>query len=154
MKGQLVFEFVIAALILFTIVIYTINFLSSTVGNYHSRFLSSFLESKALLISEIVMNDPSGGIVSEWPLLSPERMTDLNDTCRNEEGYYQILQKLGLVEEKPYEIYHHMNILVREGGIEYVNCGRLPPGNMSKAVVTRYGLLASNEIAPVQITVW
>ena len=103
MKGQMVFEFVIAAIILFTIIIYVINFLSSIMGVYHSRFSGSFLESKAIQISEVLMNDPVEGLSYEWPAFDGERMSDFDAECQDADGYMALIKQLGLVENEPFE---------------------------------------------------
>ncbi len=155
MKGQMVFEFVIAALILFTIIIYVLNFLSSMMGVYHARFVGSSLESKAIQVSEVLMNDPVEGLSQEWPRLDGEKMSDFDAECQDADGYMALIKQFGLVENEPFEMYHHMNIMVNAtDGTGYVNCGRTPPARMTRSVVTRFGILPSGGLATVQVMVW
>jgi len=155
MKGQMVFEFVIAALILFTIVVYVINFLASAMGAYHSRFSGSFLESKAIQISEVLMNDPVEGLSYEWPQLDAEKMADFDAGCQDVDSYIALIGDFGLVENEPFEIYHHMSIMVNStDGTSYVDCGRTPPEMMTRSVVTRFGVLPSGGLATIQVMVW
>jgi len=154
MKGQIVFEYVIAVFILFSIIIYSINVLSTIVSGYHSRFLNSFMESKALQISEVLMNDPKNGVVKVWPQLDTDKMTAFDQTCRDTDGYMDLLKAFGLMESEPYEVYHHMNIVINQSTTKFVDCGRSPPEKMNKAVVTRFGVLPSNKIATMQVIVW
>lgn len=163
MKGQLVFEFVMAMFILFAIIIYAINYLSINMNMYHANFLSNFLEGRAVQISEVLLNDPANGLVSEWPLLSIERMRDFNESCYSDDGYIQLLYNFSLIEDIPYTELHHMSVLVNStDGREYVDCGRTPPEDIamwhriaSTATVTRFGFVpADNKIATVEVVVW
>lgn len=155
MKGQVVFEFIFAAFILFAIVIYTINYLSINMNSFHSNFLSNQVESKAMQVSEVLMNNPKVGLVDEWPYLSDQKMSDFNLTCYKEVSYFKLLENFSMIEYFPEKIWRHMDIVVKSSnGKVYVDCDRMPSGNITKGVVTRYGLLPSNEIASVEISVW
>jgi len=161
MKGQLVFEFVIAIFILFGIIIYAIDYLSTNMNTYHARFLSNFLESRAIQISEVLLNDPVNGIVSEWPLLDKTKMQDFNHTCYY--NYLDVLYNFSMIEDLPYTQLYHMHVQVNStDGYEYVVCGRTPPENItiwhhiaSRATVTRFGFVpADNKIATIEVVVW
>jgi hypothetical protein len=154
MKGQMVFEFIIAAMILFAIVIYIINYISYAAGIYHSDFISSYLESRALQVSEVLMSDPEKGLVTEWPLLSQGRMSSFNVTCNQK--YLELLDNFGLREQLPYSKTYHLSVLVvSSSGKKYVDCGRTPPEKVTSAMVTRFGMLPSRrELAMVEVAVW
>lgn len=162
MKGQLVFEFVIAALMLFAIIIYTINYLTINSNLYHERFLSNMLESKAMQVSEILMNDPVNGIVDEWPLLDTAKMSAFNDSC--DDDYVSMLYNFSMIDDFPYTELHHMSVVVNgTDGQVYVDCGRTPPTipviwyqAASKATVTRYGYVPPPEdkLATIEVVVW
>jgi hypothetical protein len=164
MKGQLVFEFVIAAFILFAIVIYSINYMAISMNRYHERFLSNFLESRSLQISEVLMNDPVNGLVSRWPLLDMQKMDDFNRSCYTDDGYLDMLYNFSMIEDIPYTELHHLHVLVNAtDGEEYVDCGRSPPQNItamhyiaSSATVTRFGYIPppENKIAMIEVVVW
>jgi len=153
MKGQMVFEFIIAALILFAIIIYVINYISYSTGVYHSDFITSHLESRATQVSEVLMSDPEKGIVTEWPLLSPARMSAFNATCNQK--YLELLDNFSLREQLPYPKTYHLSVLVsRSDGYMYVDCGRMPSQRVTMAKVTRFGLLPSRDLAMVEVAVW
>jgi hypothetical protein len=162
-KGQLVFEFIIAAFILFAVIIYVLNFLSITVNQMHESFLASIMEGKALQISEVLMHDPVNGLASEWPMLSKAKMESFNTSCSDVDGYKNLLESFGVVEKTPQSEMHHVRILVNESaGREYVKCGYNPPpvaGLMyrvsSKATATRFGFVPEDDtIATVEVVVW
>ena len=162
MKGQLVFEFVIAALMLFAIIIYTINYLSINSNLYHERFLSNILESKAMQVSEILMNDPNNGIIEQWPILDMVKMTSFENDCDTD--YVGMLQDFSMIDNEPYTELHHMSVVVNSSdGTLYLDCGRSPPSipiiwyrAASKAMVTRFGYLPPpvDKIATVEVIVW
>lgn len=155
MKGQLVFEFIIAAFILFGIILFVINSLAANMNVYHSNFLSNFLESRAMQIGEILMNDPKNGLVDEWPVLNEAKMSSFNSSCNS--NYIQMLMNFSMIEALPYPSLHHMHVLVNAtDGQEFVNCGRVPPTNITTATVTRFGVVPSptDKIAVIEIRVW
>ena len=152
MKGQIVFEFVIASLILFSIVFYTIGYVSSSFDFYHFNYISDKMESSALRISGLLLNDPEIGIVGEWPMLSLSKMEDFDDDCSDYPG---LLEKLGLKEKSPYIRFRQMNITVTDtDGLNYISCGRTPRDDVGKATVTRFALAPSGKIARIEISVW
>ncbi|UCD03136.1 MAG: hypothetical protein JSV63_00680 [Candidatus Aenigmatarchaeota archaeon] len=153
-KGQAVFEFVVASLILFAVIFYTINFVSVDFGMRHERFLTDHLEGNALRVSDLVMS-PSVGIVSSWPDLSTVKMGALDASCAAD--YIETLDDLGLREELPYARYTHMKLTVIDlDSVVYVDCGRSAPEGTETAEVTRFGYLPApiNEIAIVSISLW
>ena len=155
MKGQLVFEFVIAAFILFGIILFVINSLAANMNVYHGNFKSNFLESRAMQISEVLMNDPMNGIVDEWPVLNEVKMASFNTSCNGD--YINMLINFSMIESLPYPSLHHMRVLVNAtDGQEFVNCGRVPPANISTATVTRFGVIPppTDKIAVILVRVW
>ena len=153
MKGQLVFEFVIAALILFFVVIYTINYVSDSMNLYHASFVSNYFESRSIQVSDVLLNDPVNGIVREWPLLSMGKMSGLENLCDND--YYLVLERFDLDRKASYDRPLHLYVSVDSiNGTNYMVCGSVPPPRTEKATTTRFGLLPSSDIARVEVTIW
>ncbi len=153
LKGQIVFEFVIASLILFSVIIYAISFIAGDFNARHGRFLSDRLESNAIRVSNLLLSDHRGiGIVDVWPNLNQVMMNDL--VVKKCGDYPSLQDSLGLREESPYVTYIHFNITVADESTTYVNCGREPPEDVGKAVVTRYALSPSKKVAKIGVTVW
>ncbi len=151
-KGQLVFEFVIASLILFSVIFYTINFISSDFNLRHNRFLSDRLEGNAIRVSDILLSNNQNGLTSGWPLLDQDRIDEFMIQCGD---YIGTLKEMGLKEEAPYVRYIHMNVTVTDSSPQtYLSCGRSPPENAAKAVVTRFALSPGNRIARIDVTLW
>ncbi|MBN2330800.1 MAG: hypothetical protein JXC85_03215 [Candidatus Aenigmarchaeota archaeon] len=155
MKGQLVFEFVIAAFILFGIILFSINNLASYMNLYHTNYLSNFQEGRAMQISEILLNDPKTGIVDEWPVLNEAKMGYFNTTCSSD--YINLLMNFSMIEDLPYPSLHHMRVIVNAtDGQVFVRCGREPPSNITTATVTRFGFIPppTDKVAIIEVRVW
>lgn len=156
-KGQAVFEFIIASLIMFSVIFYTINFLSMDFGARHERFLTDHMESNSIRVSDLLMN-PDTGIIGSWPTLSRSKMITLENDC--EQDYTGTLDDFGLREELPYVRYIHMKLTVTDlDSNSYLDCGRSPPENVETAEVTRFAFLPSppyptDEIAIVELSLW
>lgn len=88
MKGQLVFEFIIAAVLLFAIIMYIINYLSINFSSFSKEFYSDNLENKLLQISEILILDNNTGLVKNWPVLNYTKIMELNQSCDSNPDHY------------------------------------------------------------------
>jgi hypothetical protein len=98
MKGQMVFEFVVAAALFFGILFYVISNLNATVNTYSSDFAGSGLENKALQVSDFLLHFELTG---EWPVLSSAKITAFElSYCDGGPGYVNLLQKLGMENNK------------------------------------------------------
>ncbi len=153
-KGQVVFEFIIAALILFALIFYSINYVSRDFDSRHARFSTDALESRVLRVSEYILSS-GNGIIGEWPYLSSGMMATLDNDCSSD--YELFLESINLRQTFPYEKYTHINIMVitTESDAVLLSCGRTPPDRGGSATVTRYVLdPGSGEIARVDITIW
>jgi hypothetical protein len=155
MKAQAVFEFIVAALILFSIVIYTIEYLSTSFAAHHDIAASSDLESKAMRVSGMLLGDTDVGIFSDWPTLSKYEMRMLNDSCDGS-GYFDVLDKFGLNQTYPVLKYNRLYIIAQsEDGDVYIKCGRVPVEGEASGRVVRFGYIEEDdEIANITVTVW
>jgi hypothetical protein len=152
LKGQLVFEFVIAAVIMFSIIVYSISFLNNRMDAYHTGFVSNSMESKAVKVTSMLLNQGCG-IVGEWPMLDSGRCALLESECEND--YDSVLARFGLERRVSYDRPVHLQISIEGlGGASYMTCGNSPPERVSKVAVTRFVLLPSREIARLRVTVW
>lgn len=161
-KGQAVFEFIIASMILFSIIIYTISYLSSSFATHHGIASTADLEAKALRVSDMLASDNSIGIFSAWPNLSLSKMAGLHSYCGDEpnDGYFRTIGRFGLNESSPSTKSNRLQIMVT--GIDktvYVNCGRTPVGKTPSGYVTRFGFVpgpapGSGQLALINVTVW
>lgn len=132
MKGQMVYEFVIASLFFFGIMLYTINFLNMNVSAFSETHDDDIYKSRAWQISEVVLRDRgewSGsvpgkiGLAQNWPVLNESNLNDFHTWCqgREEEMY-------SLLDADPH--YNGFNIEVfnqtAAGEDLIVSCGKNP----------------------------
>ncbi|MFH0956715.1 MAG: hypothetical protein V1813_02535 [Candidatus Aenigmatarchaeota archaeon] len=156
MKAQAVFEFIIASLIMFSIVIYTISYLSSSFATHHDISKNADLQSKAMRVSDMLTGGNDAGIFSEWPNLDTAKMQQLNDSCAGNDGYFNTLDRLGLNESYPTIKYNRLQILASgEDGTVYIKCGRTPVEEAASGKVMRFGYVPDDGVlANITVTVW
>lgn len=152
MKGQAVFEFIIASLILFSVIIYTINVISSDFNLRHNHFLSDRMEGNVIRVSGILLSEHQYGLTGDWPRLDQDKLDAFDEFCASD--YTSVLEAFGLKEVAPYTRYTHMNVTVSDSVKVHVNCGRTPPETVGKAVITRFAFSPTNEIARIVVTLW
>ncbi|NIO21509.1 MAG: hypothetical protein GTN76_12405 [Candidatus Aenigmarchaeota archaeon] len=157
MKGQFVFEFLIAGIIFFAIVLYAMNFLNANVSDFRGKFYMDKLQSKALQISEILGNDKSSISLVEGPsLFNISKIRNFNATYCNG-GYTQLRRDFDLIEKTEYgDRMHNINItLTSESGTYVLDCGYTIPAGTEKAEIERLGVLnENNELVKLRVIVW
>jgi hypothetical protein len=158
MKGQFVFEFIIAGIIFFSIVLYAMNYLNMNVSVFRERFYTDRLQSKALQISDILGNENSPlGIVERPFVFDTERIKNFNATYCDDGGYTGLREDFELVDKTAYgERLHNVNItLATVAGTPLLQCGYTVPSGTEKAEVERFGILNENkELVRMKIVVW
>jgi hypothetical protein len=164
LKGQLVFEFVIATLFFLAITMHTLNLLSYSVGSYSSDYRTNSMESRAWQVSEILVRKPgswsggdpnmvpsSMGLASQWPELSMGKIRSLDNYCGNPSNWNRAMRLLNV--GLPYE---GISISIDEvvGGVDVnrLDCGTT---QSASAIITRYGISdESGGILKVSVTYW
>jgi len=159
LKGQLVFEFIVATLFFLAIIMYTINYLNSTVFLYSSDHHINILESKAWQISEVLVRsqgDWSGspplalGLANEWPELDEDKISDLETLCQS--SMNDVIRLLN-VDSQMHWIALEVNKSLGSGGeTNLLECGSLPSG-IQNARVTRFGISDMDQKL-LKVTVW
>ena len=163
MKGQFIFEFLIAGLIFFTIIVYTINYLNVNVSDFKSKFYQSRLQSKAIQISEVLMSSESSlGLVDDSGF-SLTKIQDFNNTyCEipfNATKYKgKLIRDFYLYEKVIYSpdegFPNDVKIILNSASGEMLlDCGLRIPRNTAKAEIGRVGTL-NREIAKLKVVVW
>jgi hypothetical protein len=159
MKGQLILEFVVAGLIFFAIAIYTINYLNVNVSDFSGKFYQNYLQTKALQISEILMNDASSLGLTDNAEFNITKIQSFNSSYCNPSGDYKNLaEELHLYQKTvfgllPNDVRIEMNTST---GATLLDCGPIrTPRNITRAEVGRVGVLQDGgEIANLRIVVW
>ena len=161
-KAQLVFEFLVAVLIFFGILFYTINYLSWTVSGYSSDFSVQNMESEVSQVAELLVlnkgswsggNPVTVGLAQEWPVLNSTKISWLNSSCNS--GYENFIKKFDLSPK------HRLKITVIETTVEAGPVVRadcrwgVPISNTAASVETRrYALSESGNILTVYVVIW
>jgi len=158
MKGQFVFEFLIAGLIFFAVVLYAMNYMNTNVSEYRGGFYTDKLQSKALQISEILGNEKSSLSLVESPFLfNVSKIEKFNATYCDYDGYTELRSAFELVEKTDYgERIHNLNItLLGESGESLLQCGHTISVGIEKAEIERFGVLNENDkLVTLRVTVW
>ena len=156
-KGQAVFEFVIAAFLLFAVIIYSLSYLSNSFDMHHTIFSSSRAEDVALRISDVLVGNENNGFVSEWPDMDIAKMQAFDNDCDTMD-YFDFLESLGLKDISPYDRYTRVYITATgvDSGTDYVSCiQRTPPDQGIQGTVTRFAYVPdAGEIVKIDVTVW
>ncbi len=152
-KSQLTFEFLIAGIIFFVLIIYVINYLNTNVSGYKNQFYFDKLQKKVVEISEVMThsNETGFGLAEEWPILSLSKIQTFNTSCIND--YLGLMKNLSVDEQTSYGVKSHkMKIIINTtDGNTLVNCRpeNTPPdfipGNITKAEVQRFAVLNNPE---------
>jgi hypothetical protein len=164
MKGQLVFEFVVAALFFLAIIIYTINYLNSTVFLYTSDYYENSLESKAWQISEILVRNegiwagsnenqmtPSViGLAENWPVLNESKINSLNWYCSN---FKDDTMWLLNIDPNNHGAVLEINKSISGTDIPMLVCGDLPRG-IQNAKLSRFGISEDGNLLKVRVWYW
>ncbi|MBI4021247.1 MAG: hypothetical protein HY369_03320 [Candidatus Aenigmarchaeota archaeon] len=153
-KGQLVFEFVVAAIVFIGIVVFVLNTLNSTVSLFSDDYLSTVQESKAIAASEIlVKTNGSIGFAAAWPVLSATKMAAFNATCTN--AYETVRHDLDLLEKPAFGDYQvRVEVAAVDGSLNAVSCGPPLPKGVDLAAVRRIALGDTGMPLAVQVWVW
>ncbi len=151
-KGQMVFEFIVAAVFFLAIIMYVINQLNFAVSLYGNEYMMNTLESRAIEISEILVKNPgvwdnqspvSPGLAVEWPFLNLTRIGWMDSYCND--NYTDLGKMMGVGPEL-----HGFRIAITDGG-NIMECGQLARGRIN-AVVERIALSESGSL--LRVTVW
>lgn len=144
MKGQAIFEFIVAAILFFGVVFYVITFLSTTVSDYSMESKLNNMESEAFSLSEYMVNIR---LADEWPVMSYDKLQQFNQSCNND--YMGMMSELGI------GVNRDMKVKVTENNRTIVDCSALVKiPDVERAEVKRYALSQNESIMTVTVTIW
>lgn len=155
MKGQLIFEFLIAGLIFFAVIIYTINYLNVSTSEFKEKFSQSRLQSKAVQIAEILMDSESGLSMADDLKFNLSKIQEFNNTyCPPQGNYTKLALDLYLYEKNEFGLFaNNAKIELFKNDAIVLDCGPAIPRGLTKAEMVRVGLL-QGEIAKLRVVVW
>jgi hypothetical protein len=159
LKGQMVFEFIIATLFFLAIVMYTINYINITASGYSDDHYRNMIESNVWQVSEVLVRSPgvwnSGvpetvGLAEEWPVLDEQKIADLDTWCP---GNQEVLFRLLDVDPE----FNGIKLYVTKLGPSeetLLDCGWLPT-TTERAVISRYGVSnLDGSVLRINVTYW
>ena len=133
MKGQLIFEFIVAALFFFFIMIYVINYLNTNVDTFATASYQGSLQANANRIAELLVHSQGDwaalpgaavGLEKSWQVLDSYKIGRLQELCDTD--YASLLDKLDL-GSKPFGTYK-TRIRVYNATQDVLLCGPTPSG--------------------------
>lgn len=159
----MVFEFVVAAIVFFGIIMYTISYLSSSVSTFSNELYMNNLETRAIQISELLVHNPGKwvdgeprviGLSGDWPVLSSMRIGELQAFCQDPVNYTYLQQNLGLEEDRfgSTQIYN-INVRINESNNVLLDCGPSPP-EKRMVNVERFALSEGGGILSINVWLW
>ncbi len=168
-KGQMIFEFMVAAVLFFGIVLYIMSYLSASMASFSDDFHVNTLHSKALAVSELLVHSKgtwagatpvSVGLMEGYPVLNSTKMNYFGRYCQISGNYRNILRALNLIDTPFFmggaERRFNVRIEINEtDGTSRMQCGSYG-GEEIFAEVSRVAL--SDNIPPrellVRVVVW
>ena len=108
LKGQMVFEFVVATILFIGIVFYVIATLNGTMSDFTGNYYRNRINEEAQRVSEILVHTrgvweygappvpKQPGLAAEWPVLDDMQIKYLSSYCENTENAKKLASLLGL----------------------------------------------------------
>jgi hypothetical protein len=161
MKGQMIFEFVVAAMLFFAIIFYVMGFLGSSVDAFSSGHHENFMQNKAIQISELLVRNPgvwsSGvpttvGLAKDWPVISANKTRWFDSYCDTD--YEGLLDMLDVFEVIESNITRYYNLNVRVGGRQNMTCGPPVPDRGEVYRMQRFALAEDSSVLNLTVSVW
>ncbi len=148
MKGQAVFEFVVAAVLFFAIVFYMINFLNVSVSAYGLTSRLNDMESRAVGISDYLVRV---NLTKKWPVLSYDRIKHLNDVCNQGiDNYFKLAALFDVDTSRGGGMKIRIN-----NGTDILDCSdEVPVKGLQRAEIKRFALSENNKILNISVMVW
>lgn len=156
MKGQLIFEFIVASLIFFAIIMYTINYLNVNISDFREKFYQNKLQNKAFQISEILMSGQTSLNIADNGIFNQTRINLFNSTYCGDANYKKLVDILFMYETTNFGVLpNNVNIEldVQSTGVVLLDCGPGIPRGVAKAEIGRVGLFQGS-VGKLGITVW
>ena len=105
LKGQLVFEFVVATMLFIVIVFFVMLTLNNTISSFTGGYYRNHISEEAMRVSEQLVNSPgiwvSGeprllGLAAEWPEMNDTEIKYLKTFCGSAQNRTKLPSLLGL----------------------------------------------------------
>jgi len=167
MKGQMVFEFIVAAILLFGIIVYSLTLLNVNATQFRDDSYHNDLEIRAIQVAELLVHNRGDyttpiavGLSSNHPNISAANMNQLDILCSGVDGYIELLKSLNFLET-PYlsgRPNYDFRILIENSTDVFVDCkdpaGGTTPRGRYVGHTNRFALGEDGSIISIQAWVW
>jgi len=157
----MVFEFIIAVMLFFTIIFFMLNYMNTAVSGYDRDFFQEDMESKASQVSELlVMNNGVWvgrepvvlGISAGWPVLNSTKIQWLKNYCIYPANYSKLADSLGVHPRTMMKI--QINETWSDGSLhELANCSVREPVS-AKIESKRFAINETGGIIVISVKIW
>ncbi len=155
-SGQATFEFILAAVFFFMLLIYAVTFMNTTVAQYSMESRNSELEARAAEISDYLVHI---NLTSDWPVLSYSRISSFHTACNNNYdrfvGFFDLLDNTAGVDAGRGNFKVMINETAPGGNVVLADCrqGTEAP-EIERAEVERFAVSESNNVINVKVVTW
>ena len=159
MKGQMVFEFLIAGVVFFAIVLYSLNFLNVQVSGFSSESKNSFMQAKTIRISGMLMEGGEKIGIADGNEFNMTKIETFNATyCDPDvpDSYGHLIKDLYIYERGMYgKSAKNIKIILNTvAGETVLDCGmEIPAGEVDRTDIVRFGVL-EGETAELRVVLW
>ena len=158
LKGQLVFEFIIAVVLFVTIILFVLNILNTNVSSFTDDYVQYSMDSKVIAVSEALVKTRDPGFAKDWPVLNQSKIYEMNTSCITPGNYSRFLQEFDLADKPGFDTYKFSILVNRTAGGTLMDCrpltGPARPANITSATITRYGLTDAGDEVSVDVWIW
>lgn len=169
MKGQAVFEFVIASIMFFGIMVFIIMSMGNVFGSFTGEYYSNVLQGQAVAVSELILKTPgnwsgetplSVGLSEGWPVLNSTRIAYLNALCNSD--YTKTLDMLDIesksftIQESGFNRSYNMNMTIinMTSNKVILDCGKEISLRAEKGGIKRFGVSNTSDVLVFELWLW
>jgi hypothetical protein len=164
MKGQLIFEFVIATVLFIVIVFFVVITLNGTVSSFTGNFYKNHISEEAMRVSEQLTNSPGKwnnlgepmlvGLAVEWPVLNDTKIKYLGGYCSVERSVGEnkdiLVRLLGLESRGGVQGLH---VLIANASKTVMDCST-GQAYTEQGYAERFGYTNESGIVKIGVYVW
>lgn len=147
MRGMFIFQFVIAGMLFFSLLLILISTTRGDVLKFQNNAEYESMARKAIIASDILMKEK---LIKKYPFFDEKKIEDFFSNCND----LFLTELFNLNEERMGSITHwKMNIELEVDEEKKWTCGRTVPAKINKYSINRIGIL-DEKIAKLTVTVW
>ncbi len=159
LKGQLIFEFVVATVLFVAIIFFVIAMLNGTISSFTSNYYRNHINEEAMRVSELLVNSRGVwqggmpvliGLTAEWPVLNDTAIKLMSDYCGFAGNKSDIINRLGL-ESRGFA--EGFRLVVSNSSHVIVNCST-GASYLEQAYAERFAYSNESGLVRIGVYVW